>query len=129
NPKLTFEELRRAADLARAGVPLIGANRDATYPGSDGLLPGTGAILAAIETASGVQAHTVGKPAPELFHAALERAGTAPERTLVLGDRLDTDIAGAKAAGLASALVLTGIASAEDLERDDIAPDWVLDRI
>jgi len=129
NPKLTFEEIRRAADLARAGVPLIGANRDATYPGADGLLPGTGAILAAIETAAGVPAHTVGKPAPELFHAALEQAGTAAERTLVVGDRLETDIAGAKAAGLPSALVLSGVASAEDLESSDIAPDWVLDRI
>jgi 4-nitrophenyl phosphatase len=129
NPKLGFEEIRRAADLARAGLPLVGANRDATYPGSDGLLPGTGAILAAIETASGVRAHAVGKPAPELFRAALDHAGAAPERTLVLGDRLETDIAGAAAAGLPSALVLTGVTTTDDLDRSDIAPDWVLDRI
>jgi len=129
NPKLTLEDIRRAADLARAGVPLVGANRDATYPGSDGLLPGTGAILAAVEVASGRRAHAVGKPEPELFRAALEHAGTPPERTLVCGDRVETDIAGAQAAGLASALVLTGVASLDDLRDGDIAPDWVLDRI
>jgi len=129
NPKLGFEDIRRAADLARAGVPLVGANRDATYPSSDGLLPGTGAILAAIETASGVRAHAVGKPAPELFRAALEHAGTRAERTLVLGDRLETDIAGARAAGLPSALVLTGVTTTDVLDGSDVAPDWVLDRI
>jgi 4-nitrophenyl phosphatase len=129
NPKLGFDELRRAADLARAGVPLVGANRDATYPTADGLLPGTGAILAAIEVASGKRAHAVGKPAPELFRAALEHAGSAPDRTLVLGDRLDTDIAGAHAAGLAGALVLTGVTTAADLDGAGVVPDWILDRL
>jgi HAD superfamily hydrolase (TIGR01450 family) len=128
NPKLTLEDVRRAADLARAGVPLVGANRDATYPSSDGLLPGTGAILAAVETASGVRAHTVGKPAPELFRHGLEQAGAPPERTLVIGDRLETDVAGARAAGLASALVLTGVSSLDDVEGGYIKPDWILDR-
>ena len=129
NPKLTFEDVRRAADLARAGVPLIAANRDATYPAGDGLLPGTGSIIAAIETASGVSAHAVGKPEPPLFRFALDHAGTETSRTLVCGDRLETDIAGARQAGLASALVLTGVATLADLETTTIDPDWVLDRI
>jgi hypothetical protein len=129
NPKLAFGDIRHAADLARSGVPLVAANRDATYPGTDGLLPGTGAIVAAIETASGATATAVGKPAPEMFRFALEQAGTAPGRTLVIGDRLSTDIAGARAAGLPSALVLTGVSSADDIAASDAKPDWILDAL
>lgn len=127
NPKLTFEELRRAADVARRGVPFVASNRDATYPSADGLVPGTGAILAAVEAASGRRATVVGKPKPELFLHALKVAGSVPGRTLVCGDRPETDMAGARAAGLPSALVLTGVV--EDPADADPAPDFVLDRI
>jgi HAD superfamily hydrolase (TIGR01450 family) len=126
NPRLSFEDMRRAADVARSGVLLIGANRDATYPAEDGLLPGTGAILAAIEVASGREATVVGKPAPYLFSLALERCGTPSDRTLVVGDRPDSDIAGAHAAGLPAALVLTGVTRPAQLGSLSDAPDHVL---
>ena len=78
----------------------------------EGLWPGTGAILAAVETATGARAQIVGKPEPQLFLTALDRLGEG--RTLVVGDRLDSDVAAAAAAGLDAALVLSGGTSAEE---------------
>ena len=126
NPKLTFEDIRRAADVARADVPFVAANNDATYPGEDGLLPGSGAILAAVEVASGRKATVVGKPKPEMVRLALERAGTEPSRTLVCGDRPETDVAGARSAGVPVALVLTGVTLESDLASLTERPDWIL---
>jgi HAD superfamily hydrolase (TIGR01450 family) len=126
NPKLTFEDIRSAADVARSGVPFIGANADATYPSEHGLLPGSGSILAAIETASGMQATVVGKPKPEIVRLALERAGSEPDRALVCGDRPETDVAAARAAGVPVALVLTGVTLESDLATLTERPDWIL---
>jgi ribonucleotide monophosphatase NagD (HAD superfamily) len=126
NPKLTFEDIRRAADVARADIPFVAANSDATYPGEVGLLPGSGAILAAVEVASGRRATVVGKPKPEMFRLALERAGSEPSRTLVCGDRPETDVAGARAAGVPVALVLTGVTRESDLAAVTDRPDWIL---
>jgi HAD superfamily hydrolase (TIGR01450 family) len=129
NPSFGFNDLRRASDVARSGVPFVAANRDATYPSEDGLLPGTGAILAAIEIASGRQATVVGKPEPNVIRIALERTRSDPTRTLFLGDRADTDIAGARAAGVPVALVLTGVTGAADVRSLAESPDFVLDDI
>jgi glycerol-1-phosphatase len=126
NPALSFEDVRRAADVARSGVPLIGANRDATYPAEHGLLPGTGAILASVEVASGCEATVVGKPAPYLFRLAMERCGVTADRAIVIGDRADSDVAGAHAAGLPAALVLTGVTRASQLGKLSDEPEWVL---
>ena len=91
----------------RRGADLLATGRDPTYPMPDGLWPGTGAILAAVEAASGRDGAIVGKPEPQLFFTALDRLGEG--RTLVVGDRLDTDVAGAaKAPARLGALVLTG---------------------
>jgi 4-nitrophenyl phosphatase len=126
NPDLVMDDIRRAADVARRGVPLIGANRDATYPVATGLLPGTGAILAAIEVASGRSATVVGKPEPLLVRLALERAGASAERSLFVGDRPDSDVAAARAAGMRVALVLTGVTTPDDVPSLVHSPDWVL---
>lgn len=101
-----YDDLRVAAQAARRGGDLLATGRDPTMPRPDGPWPGTGAVLAAVETASGCTATIVGKPRPQLFHTALERLGEG--RTLVIGDRLDTDVAGAVAAGLDAALVNSG---------------------
>jgi HAD superfamily hydrolase (TIGR01457 family) len=129
NPQLTFEDIRRAADLARSGIPFIAANRDATYPSEEGLLPGTGAIVAAIEVASGVEAIVVGKPKPEIFRLALDRAGAEPAQSLFIGDRADTDVAGARAAGVPVALVLTGVTKKEEIDTLPEPPDFVLESV
>lgn len=129
NPDMTFGDLAKAADTARAGVPFVGANRDATYPVDQGLLPGSGAIVAAVETASGRRATIVGKPEPLLFRLAMRRAGAAAERTLFVGDRADSDVAGARAAGIPVALVLTGVTTERDLASLEARPDWILESL
>ncbi len=116
-----YRELTHATQALLAGAELIAANRDRTFPREDGLWPGTGAIVAALEYATGTRARAVGKPEPQIFRAALDRLGDG--RTLVVGDRLDADLAGASAAGLDGAIVLTGVASREEAEAaSDPAP-------
>jgi HAD superfamily hydrolase (TIGR01450 family) len=103
-----FHELREATQAALRGAHLLGAGRDPTYPMPDGPWPGSGAVLAAVETACGREAETVGKPRPALLRTALDRLG--PGRALMVGDRVDADLAGAAAAGVDGAIVLTGAA-------------------
>jgi HAD superfamily hydrolase (TIGR01450 family) len=111
---LVYDDLRVAALAVRRGADLLATGRDPTYPQPDGLWPGTGAILAAVEYATGSTATIVGKPEPQLFLTALDRLGDG--RTLVVGDRLDSDVAAAGRAGLDAALVLSGSTSAAEAE-------------
>jgi glycerol 3-phosphatase-2 len=115
----TYAELRGAVQAVLRGAALVCAGRDAVFPMPDGPWPGTGAVVAAVEAATGVEAVNLGKPAAQPFQTALERLGAAahvgaPARALVVGDRLDSDLAGAAAAGLDGAIVLTGATSAAD---------------
>ena len=111
NDDLAFADLRDAVLAVQRGAELLATSRDPTYPMPDGLWPGTGAIVAAVETATGKSARAVGKPEPQLFLTAVDRLGEG--RTLVVGDRLDTDVKAATAAGLDAALVLSGGTGAE----------------
>jgi HAD superfamily hydrolase (TIGR01457 family) len=120
-----YEKLRAASVLVGRGARLVATNADASYPAPGGdLWPGAGSLLAAVETASATRAEVVGKPYRPLFDAAVERAGT--EDALVVGDRIETDISGAVAAGLDAALVLTGAAGPGDLLDHDALPAMVL---
>ncbi|HZT65983.1 MAG TPA: HAD-IIA family hydrolase [Acidimicrobiales bacterium] len=101
-----FARLTAAATAARAGARLIGTNQDATYPTPDGLLPGAGSILAAVEVAAGVEATVAGKPHPPIIELLRQRAGPIE---LVVGDRLDTDGALARALDAPFGLVLSGV--------------------
>lgn len=126
--RFDFDVLRIAATAVRNGAELWATNKDPTYPTATGLVPGTGAIVAAIEVASGAEARNVGKPGPALFDDAVQLlGGGAPERTLMAGDSLHSDIAGAAAAGLATALILTGRDSRADIPAAPVAPDLVFD--
>src|SRR5438552_1042333 len=107
----------------RVGGRRADTARDPTFPMPDGPWPGTGAVVAAVEAATGVRAHSVGKPEPQLFLAAVDRLG--PGRALVVGDRIDADVAGAVAAGLDAALVLTGASSELEARAADPAPALV----
>lgn len=111
---IDFDKLKRATLLIRAGAPFYFTNPDRTYPTPEGLIPGAGSILAALEVASDVKAIIAGKPSPALFEFALESLGTAPESTLVVGDRLETDILGGQRANCKTALVLSGVATASE---------------
>jgi 4-nitrophenyl phosphatase len=121
----TYAKLRTACLAIRAGARFIGTNGDTTLPTEEGIVPGAGSFLALLRAATDVEPFVIGKPAPTMLHAAVGLLGADPRRTLVVGDRLDTDIAGARAAGLASALVLTGVTTPEALERSDLKPDAV----
>ncbi len=107
--QVTYDKLARATILIRSGAMFIGTNADRTLPMPEGLLPGAGAILAALETATDVQPVVVGKPEPEIYLFALERLKTSPAETLIVGDRLDTDITGAQKIGCHTALLLSGV--------------------
>ena len=106
-----YRDLRNASLAVRRGAELLATGRDPTLPMPEGFWPGTGAILAAVETAAETTALIVGKPQPQLVLTALDRLGEG--RTLVVGDRLDSDVAAATAAGLDAALVLSGGATTE----------------
>lgn len=112
--ELRFSDLGGAIQAVLGGAEMIAAGRDPTYPTENGLAPGTGAVVAALEYATGRTATIVGKPGPEIFRTALDRLG--PGRTLVVGDRLDADLAGAAAAHLDAAIVLTGVTSRTEAE-------------
>ena len=123
---VTYDDLRDASLAVQRGARLYASNDDVSYPAPDGYTwPGAGAILAALETATGVQAEVFGKPNAPILRAALERAGGG--RPLVVGDRLETDIDGAATAGWDSALVLTGISTRAEAEVATPAPTYVLD--
>lgn len=123
--QLTYEKLARATLLIRAGAPLIATNPDRTFPTPDGLVPGAGAIVAALEAATDTGAVITGKPNPDFYKAALERLGTSPEETLAIGDRLETDIYGAQALGMRTGLVLSGVTSLERAHLWQPAPDYI----
>ena len=124
---LVYHDLRYAIQAVIRGADLLATARDPTYPQPDGLWPGTGAILAAVEYATGVRAQIVGKPEPQLFLTALDRLGDAP--TLVVGDRLDADVAAASRAQLDAALVLSGGTSPEELAGADPKPVAVAENL
>lgn len=126
NFELRYAHLRAACLAIRAGATFIGTNPDTTYPAEDGIVPGAGAILAALVAATDQQPTIIGKPQPGLFQAALTLLGSTAATTLVIGDRYDTDIVGAINAGLQAALVLTGVSTAAEAERGPLQPGAIL---
>jgi HAD superfamily hydrolase (TIGR01450 family) len=114
-PEVGWSMLAEASVALRAGAAWVATNADITLPSSRGPLPGNGSLVAALATATGLAPEVIGKPEPALFTAALDAA--AASRPLVVGDRLDTDIRGARAAGLPSLLVLSGVSGPADLLR------------
>lgn len=122
---LDYPKLRQACLLVERGAALIATNADASFPAADGLWPGAGALLAAVETATGRTAEVIGKPAAPLLEAARERGGGGVP--LVVGDRLDTDIAGAAGLGWDCLLVLTGVTTRADLGAGGPRPTFIVD--
>jgi HAD superfamily hydrolase (TIGR01457 family) len=120
-----YAKFRTASLLVQRGARLVATNADVSYPAPDGLLwPGAGALLAVVTSTTGATAEIVGKPHPPLFEAALRRAGGG--RPLVVGDRLDTDIAGAAALGWDSLLVLTGVSGERDVADAAVRPTYIV---
>jgi HAD superfamily hydrolase (TIGR01450 family) len=122
-----YAELRTAIQAAARGAGIVTAGRDPTFPMPDGPWPGTGAIVAAVEQATGARALSVGKPEAALFVTALDRLGAG--RALVVGDRVDADLGGAQAAGLDGAIVLTGSSTREQAQAAEPPPVAVAENL
>jgi glycerol-1-phosphatase len=121
-----YGELLTATLALKRGAALFATSRDPTLPMPGGAWPGTGAVLAAVETASGKRAEIGGKPEPHLFEGARALIGGA-ERVAMVGDRISSDIEGGRRAGLATILVLSGACSREEADSAEPPPDRVLD--
>jgi HAD superfamily hydrolase (TIGR01457 family) len=126
HPGFNYEEMKVATIAIRNGACFFGTNRDPLFPTPEGLIPATGAIIASIEFASGKRAITAGKPEPIMFEAA-KKLLSSQEKIAIIGDRLDTDIAGGKHAGIATILALTGSTDRDELSRSKIIPDYIID--
>lgn len=126
---VTYKKLETATLLIQRGAAFIGTNSDATLPTPEGLAPGAGAILAAIQTATGVAPTVIGKPAPTLFQQAMARLEATPADTATLGDRLETDILAGLRTGLLSLLVLSGATDRALLAQSAVQPDLVFEDI
>lgn len=122
---LTYQKLSRATFHIRSGVPFYGTNPDATFPTPGGLVPGAGSILSAMETAGGVKPIVIGKPAPFMFELSARRMGLNKNEILVVGDRLETDIAGGQGIGCRTALVLSGVSSIQQAQEWTPQPDLI----
>jgi HAD superfamily hydrolase (TIGR01450 family) len=116
DPQLTYLRIAAAADVVRAGARFVATNRDPTYPTERGLRPGAGAVVAAIEVASGVTPVSIGKPGPLLLEEAAAVAGGRARDAVMIGDGLLTDLAAARAVGARSVLMLTGVATRDQLD-------------
>ncbi|GIV19905.1 MAG: hypothetical protein KatS3mg023_1656 [Armatimonadota bacterium] len=112
----TYDKLRRAHYAIQQGAQFIATNRDATYPAAGGkIVPGGGAIVAAIATCTGVEPLVIGKPNVYSIQLLLQRSGVLPSQAVLVGDRLDTDVLVGKRAGVYTVLVLTGVTSEEEV--------------
>lgn len=125
--RFDFEKLKSAVIAIRNGAEFIATNTDSTYPTPDGLWPGAGSIVAAVTTGSGKDPYVAGKPNPLIVEVALERMGAEAGETLLVGDRLETDILAGSEAGVDTMLVLTGISQVGDIESRGIQPTYVGD--
>ena len=118
---LTYDGLAIVSEVVRAGVPFIATNRDCVFPGERCLWPGAGALVAAVEAASGVTPISIGKPAPYLLEEAARVVGRSASEALVIGDSLTSDLPAARSVGAGFILMLTGVTSRS--EYDALGPD------
>jgi 4-nitrophenyl phosphatase len=122
---LSYDDIKQAALHIRDGATFVGTNPDKTFPSPEGQVPGAGSLIAALEAATDQTATIIGKPAEPMFKNALEILGTEAANTLMIGDRLNTDILGAQQAGMKTALIFTGVTSSDALSQadNDLWPD------
>lgn len=122
----TYSDFAEAALAIDAGCPWIATNADPSLPTERGNLPGAGAMIAVLSTTTGQEPEIIGKPSVPIFEQALDLLGVGPQDTVMVGDRLTTDILGGHRAGLKTLCVLTGISTREMAESYDPKPDWIV---
>ena len=126
---ITFDKMREATLLVRRGIPFYATNPDKTFPTPRGEIPGAGAWISIVTTATDVEPIYAGKPFPYMMELSLEILGTKKEETLVIGDRLETDIAAGQAVGCPTALVLSGVATLEYANQWKTQIDFIADSL
>lgn len=127
NFKLTYDMVAKATLAIRNGAQFIGTNPDTSFPSEEGQIPGTGAVIALVEAATGVKPTVIGKPNAGMYELAMARLGVTPQETLMVGDRYETDIVGAIPLGMTTAAVLTGINSRTEFESAEAPPHLIVD--
>jgi len=125
----SFEAITRAIRLVGRGARFIATNPDVTGPSPEGPLPATGSVAAMITRATGAEPYFVGKPNPMMFRSAMNRIEAHSESTIMIGDRMDTDVVAGIEAGLDTILVLSGSTAAADVSRFPFRPGRILDSI
>ncbi len=126
---LNWNKLAIATLNIRAGVQFVGTNADTTMPTERGFTHGNGAILAALQVATGTEPVIIGKPEPIMYQQALALLNVDPAKTVAIGDRLETDILGAVRTGIRSIMLLSGVSTEADLKESDYQPTCVMEDI
>uniref|UniRef100_A0A7C1JZC2 HAD-IIA family hydrolase n=1 Tax=Caldilinea aerophila TaxID=133453 RepID=A0A7C1JZC2_9CHLR len=127
NFKLTYEDLANVTLAIRNGARFIGTNSDRTYPTERGQVPGAGAILALFTAATDQEPIVIGKPNAPMFEEAMRRLGVTAEETMMVGDRYETDIAGALRLGMLTVGVLTGVDTRATFEAQSVPPHLIVE--
>ncbi|WP_278261794.1 HAD-IIA family hydrolase [Nocardia sp. AG03] len=125
----SFEAITTAIRLVDRGAKFIATNPDATGPSRDGVLPATGSVAALITRATGKDPYYVGKPNPLMMRSALRRIGAHSQSTVMIGDRMDTDVIAGLEAGLRTVLVTSGISTKSSVEAYPFRPTMVVDSV
>jgi NagD protein len=125
----SFERITQAIRFVMAGARFIATNPDVMGPGVGGIVPATGAVAALIGAATGVKPYFIGKPNPLMMRTALRTLNAHSEESVMIGDRMDTDIVAGTESGLRTILVLTGVTSREQVERFPYRPTWIRESI
>ncbi|MDE3064390.1 MAG: HAD family hydrolase [Acidobacteriota bacterium] len=125
-PTLSFDEVTTAVRLIEKGSRFVATNPEPTGPSADGAVPAVGAMAAMIERATGVAPYFVGKPNPMMIREALHRLDAHSSNTVLVGDRMETDILAGIEAGLTTVLVLSGVTSPADVDRYPYGPSRVV---
>ncbi len=124
-----FEKIEKAIALVNKGARLIGANPDVTGPTETGIMPATGSLIAPIEIATGKKAYFVGKPNPFIIRHAMRKLNTHSVDTVIIGDRMDTDIVSGIESSIDTVLVLSGVTSREEIDKFPYRPKYVLNGV
>ena len=127
--ELTFLKVRNAMRFIMEGAEFVATNTDGSYPTPDGLFPGTGMVIGALQATSGVTPTVIGKPQRAIYEVSMRALNADPQTTAMLGDRLNTDILGAQRVGIGTIGVLTGVMTRDELATSAIQPDMVFESI
>lgn len=125
----SFQRITQAIRFIMKGARFIATNPDPMGPGEGGTVPATGAVAALISAATGIKPYYIGKPNPLMMRTALRKLNAHSEETVMIGDRMDTDMIAGIESGLRTILVLTGVTSREQVERFPYRPTWVRDSV